>query len=61
MFYDELAAFVNEAATIEDITADVMLDMKHKLFNVAFSRGVVAKRPQSKVPLESQVGDSRPE
>ena len=44
MFFDELAAFTNEAATIEGITKDMMLDMKHKLFNVAFPRGVVAKR-----------------
>ena len=44
MFYDELAAFINEAATIEGLTADMKLDMKHKLLNVAFSRGVVAKR-----------------
>lgn len=44
MFYVELAAFIKWAATIEGIMEDMMLDMKRKLFNVAFPRGVVAKR-----------------
>ena len=44
MFYDELAALINEAATSEGITADMMLDMKHTLLNAAFTRGAVAIR-----------------
>lgn len=57
---NELTVSTNEAATIQGTTAGMMLDMEHKLFNVAFPRGVVSKWATIEGSIKSQVGDFVP-
>ena len=51
MFFDEFRTFINEAAIIESIMADVMLDMEHNYTSRLFIEVLLLSGPQSKVPL----------